>query len=76
MEVVDNTINVVFREIHSGTCFVWGLSYYMKIRVIEYDSFTNEGKYNYLALNLETGFAEKINEEEKVRLIKTKLIVD
>lgn len=76
MDVIDNTINVIFREIHSGMCFVWGLSYYMKIRAMEYDNYTNESKYIYLALNLETGFSEKISEEEKVRLIKAKLVID
>lgn len=76
MDIVDNTINVVFREVHSGMCFVWGSSYYMKIRVWEYNGYTSQDDYKYVGLNLQTGFAEKIREEEKVRLINTKLIVE
>lgn len=74
MEISDNTINVHFREINSGQCFVWGISYYMKIRTSYYDEYGNKDGYEYLALNLQTGFTEDIK-EEKVRLINTKLLV-
>lgn len=76
MEIYDYTINILFSEIKPGTCFVYGAGYYMKIRVAEYNGYTSVDEYKYRALNLQTGFAENIKEDEKFRLIKTKLMVE
>ena len=76
MDIVDNTIDKNFRELETGNCFTLWSSYYMKIRVPYYDDYSNVEDYKYLAVNLSTGFVDKIPEGEKVRLINTKLVID
>ena len=76
MEVVDNTINVKFDEVKTGQCFVLYSSYYMKIRVSEYDDYSKTEGYKYVSLDLRTGLSTKINNTEKVRVVKGTLTID
>ena len=76
MDVVDNTINIKFDEVKVGQCFVLYSSYYMKIRVSEYDDYSKTEGYKYIGLDLRTGLSAKINSTEKVRVVKGTLIID
>lgn len=75
MDIVDTTIDKILRELETGDCFILWSTYYMKVRVPVYDEYNNTENYQYLALNLATGFVTKIPEEEKVRLINVRLTV-
>lgn len=75
MEIEDNTINKDFMDLDVGTCFVFYASYYMKIRIAEYNGYTSGYEYKYVALDLITGLTTEMKKDEKVRVVKGKLII-
>lgn len=76
MVVQDNTINIKFDEVKTGQCFVLYSSYYMKIRVSEYDNYTNSNVYKYVGLDLSSGLCTEIKFDEKVRVVKGTLVIN
>lgn len=76
MEIQDNTLNITFDELKTGMCFVNDGCYYMKIKVTEYNGYTSDNEWRHTAIHLSNGLERKFNPKEKVRLIKTTLIVD
>lgn len=76
MIIEDSTINKKFSELATGTCFVMYSEYYMKLHIKYYDEYSNnESSYLNYAVNLRTGFASVIKDEEKVRVISGKMII-
>lgn len=74
MNIEDNTLDKAFSELKEGTCFVWNSRYYMKIRIDLYDGYNKiDIDYSH-AVNLETGFTEKMK-DEKVRVVDGKMII-
>ena len=76
MIIVDNTLDKKFSELEVGTCFVWHSRYYMKIRIDLYDDYNNKIDTDYShAVNLESGFTEKMK-DEKVRVVTGRMIIE
>ena len=76
MIIEDYTIDKKFSELETGTCFVWYSQYYMKLYIKYYDEYSNNTiAYKQYAVNLETGLADMIKGEEKVRVVESKLII-
>lgn len=77
MIVEDYTLDKNFSELKEGTCFVWYSHYYMKIRINLYDDYSNKTDIDYShAVNLESGFTEKIKDDEKVRVVTGRVIIE
>ena len=70
MIIEDYTLDKKFSELETGTCFVMYSEYYMKL-FLKY----NDVPYRNFALNLATGVAEIIKEDEKVRVVEGKIII-
>ena len=76
MIIEDYTLNKKFSELKEGACFVMYSQYYMKLYIKYYDSCANHtASYKNYAVNLETGVAEVVKEDEKVRIVEGKLII-
>ena len=51
--------------------------YYMKLLIKYYDVYSNNtASYKNYAVNLETGMAEVVKEDEKVRVVNCKMIIE
>ena len=77
MIIEDCTINRKFSELGVGTCFVMYSNYYMKLNIRLYDEYSNQNASlsNY-AVNLKTGFAEVVKDDERVRVLDAKMIIE
>lgn len=71
MIIEDHTLNKKFSELKYGTCFVMYSEYYMKL-FLKY----NDTPYRNFALNLATGVAEIVKEDEKVRIVTGRMIIE
>ena len=77
MNIEDYTLNKKFSELSAGTCFVMYSQYYMKLFIKYYDVYSNNtASYKNYAVNLETGIAEVVKEDEKVRVVNGKMIIE
>jgi len=76
MEIIDNTLNIKFAVVKVGMCFTYCSQYYMKVKLTEFDDFTNTDIIKIFGLNLESGELIKFELETKVRLLKTTLTID
>lgn len=77
MIIEDYTLNKKFSELKEGACFVMYSQYYMKIYIKYYDEYTSKmtTSYKNYAVNLETGIAEAVKDDEKVRIVEGKMII-
>ena len=76
MIIEDYTLNKKFSELKEGACFVMYSEYYMKLFIKYYDDYANKTAiYKNYAVNLKTGIAEVVKEDEKVRIVEGKLII-
>ena len=76
MIIEDYTLNQKFSGLKEGACFVMYSQYYMKLYIKYYDACSNHtASYKNYAVNLETGIAEVVKEDEKVRIVDGKLII-
>lgn len=77
MIIEDYTINKKFSELKEGVCFVLHSDYYMKLFIRYYNEYTckTEASYKNYAVNLKTGVAEVVKEDEKVRVVDAKMII-
>jgi len=77
MIIKDYTLNKNFSELQEGTCFVMCSEYYMKLYIKYYDSYANKtAAYKNYAVNLRTGIAEVVKEDEKVRIVKGTIMIE
>ena len=77
MIIEDYTLNKKFSELKAGTCFVMYSQYYMKLFIKYYDDYANKtASYKNYAVNLETGIAEVVKEDEKVRIVTGRMIIE
>lgn len=72
MIIEDYTLNKNFSELKAGDCFVWYSQYYMKLFIKYNDNIA----YKSYAVNLETGVAETVEADEKVRVVNGKMIIE
>ncbi len=72
MIIEDYTLNKNFSDLKNGDCFVWYSQYYMKLFIKYNDNIT----YKSYAVNLETGVAETVEADEKVRVVNGKMIIE
>lgn len=76
MIIKDYTLNKTFSELSAGTCFVMYSEYYMKLHIKYFDEYSNKtASYLKYAVNLKTGFAEVVKDDEKVRVVDAKLMI-
>ena len=76
MNIEDYTINKKFSELETGTCFVMYSEYFMKLHIKYYDEYSNKTvSYKQYAVNLKTGFAEPIKDDDKVRVVTGTMII-
>ncbi len=77
MIIEDYTINKKFSELKAGACFVMYSEYYMKLFIKYYDEYSSKSTSSYknYAVNLRTGVAEAVKDDEKVRVVDGKLII-
>ena len=76
MIIEDYTLDKKFSDLGAGNCFILHSHYYMKLRIKFYNDYLNKSDaYNSYAVDLETGVAEVIKYDEKVRLIDSKMII-
>ena len=78
MIIEDYTLNRKFSELKEGDCFVMYSEYYMKLFIKYYDDYSNKitSTYKGYAVNLSTGVAEAVKDDEKVRIVKGKLLIE
>lgn len=78
MIIKDYTLNKNFSELQEGTCFVMNSEYYMKLYIKYYNEYTNkmDTSYKNYAVNLKTGIAEAVKEDEKVRIVKGTIMIE
>lgn len=77
MDIKDYTIDKKFSELKAGDCFVMYSNYFMKLHIKYYDKYSNKSvSYVHYAVNLKTGFAEAVKDDEKVRFITGKMIIE
>ena len=77
MIIKDYTLNKNFSELQEGTCFVMNSEYYMKLYIKYYDNYANKtAAYKNYAVNLKTGIAEVVKEDEKVRIVKGTIMIE
>ena len=77
MNIVDNTIDKKFADLEAGTCFVMYSNYYMKQTIRYYDNYSNDyALWRNYAINLRTGWAEAVKDDEKVRVVNCDMIVN
>ena len=77
MIIEDYTLDKKFSEIKEGTCFVMYSEYYMKLYIKYYDDYSGTfASYRNYAVNLKTGFAEVVKEDEKVRVVTGRMIIE
>ena len=76
MNIDDRTIDKKFSDLEPGTCFAMYSNYYMKLNIRWYDNYSNDYAvwHNY-AVNLRTGWAEAVKDDEKVRVVNCDMIV-
>lgn len=76
MNIDDRTIDRKFSELEAGTCFVMYSNYYMKSTIRYYDYHSDDyGLWRNYAINLRTGWAETVKDDEKVRVVNCDMIV-
>lgn len=76
MIIEDYTLNKKFSELEHGTCFVMFSQYYMKLFIKYYDEYANKSiSYKQYAVNLKTGVAECVKDDEKVRVVNATMII-
>lgn len=76
MIIEDYTLNKKFSELKEGACFVMYSQYYMKLYIKYFDNYANKtASYKNYAVNLETGIAEVVKEDEKVRVVVGRLVI-
>lgn len=78
MIIKDYTLNKNFSDLQEGTCFIKNSEYYMKIYIKYYNEYTNkmDTSYKNYAVNLKTGIAEVVKEDEKVRIVKGTIMIE
>lgn len=72
MIIEDYTLNKKFSELKEGTCFVMYSQYYMKLFI----KYNETATYRNFAVNLKTGVAEVVKDDEKVRVVDGKMIIE
>lgn len=72
MIIEDYTLNRKFSELKEGTCFVMYSQYYMKLFI----KYNETATYRNFAVNLKTGVAEVVKDDEKVRVVDGKMIIE
>lgn len=72
MTIEDNTINKKFTELKEGECFIMYSEYYMKL----YIKYNQTATYRNYAVNLKTGIAQVVNDDEKIRVVNGRLIIE
>lgn len=77
MNIEDYTLNIKFSELKEGACFVMYSQYFMKLYIKYYDDYANKtASYKNYAVNLKTGIAEVVKDDEKVRVVDGKIIIE
>lgn len=72
MIIKDYTLNKNFSELQEGTCFVMYDQYYMKLLI----KYNETATYRSYAVNLKTGVAEVVKDNEKVRIVKGTIMIE